>query len=186
MQGWVEALASSSVDGATLTNTVTATSILAPTSKPVIPAQYFDRPGKAIRIKMIGRISLLAAAPGTFTFDVRLGSVVVFTGGAINLNATAQTNDTFSVDIILTCRSIGSLTAATILGSGMFQSRAVIGSPAAATGSAGQTLMPDTAPVVGTGFDSTVAQTIDMFGTWSVASASNSITVHQFLIESLN
>jgi hypothetical protein len=39
---------------------------------------------------------------------------------------------------------------------------------------------------VGTGFDSTAAQLVDLFATWSVANASNSITCHQFHIEDLN
>jgi hypothetical protein len=42
------------------------------------------------------------------------------------------------------------------------------------------------APAVGTGFDSTAAQLVDLFATWSVANAANSITCHQFLIEDLN
>lgn len=186
MQGWVELLATSPVDGVTVTNTVTATSLLAGQSKPVIPAQYFDKPGKAIRVRAKGRISTLATTPGTFTFDLRIGSTVVFTGGAMALNITAQTNATFDLDITLTCRSIGSGASATLLGIGLFLSRAVIGSAAAASGGASSLVLPDTAPVVGTGFDSTTAQTIDLFGTWSAASVSNSVLVHQFFLESLN
>ena len=186
MQGWVELLAAAPTDGPTLTNVITATSLLAATSKPVLAAQYFDKPGKMIRVRAKGRFSTVVTTPGTFTFDLRLGTAVVFTGGAMALNIVAQVNATFDLDITLACRSIGSGTTATLLGCGFFCSRAVIGSPAATAGGAGELLLPDTAPVAGTGFDSTVAQTIDMFGTWSVASASNSITVHQLMIESLN
>lgn len=186
MQGWVELLASAPADGAALTNTVTPTSLLVATAKPVLPAQYFDKVGKAIRVRAKGRFSTLATTPGTFTFDIRFGSVIVFTGGAMALNMTAQTNATFDLDITLVCRAIGSTTTATLLGIGAFVSRAVLGSAAVATGGVGELLLPDTAPAVGTGFDSTAAQTVDMFGTWSSASASNSITVHQFFLESLN
>ena len=186
MQGWVELLAVAPTDGPTLTNTVTATSVLVATAKPVLPAQYFDKPGKMIRIRAKGRISTVVTTPGTFTFDVRFGTTVVFTGGALGLNVTAQTNASFDLDISLVCRSIGSATAATVLGMGNFSSRAVIGSPASTAGGAGELLLPEVTAVVGTGFDSTVVQTIDVFGTWSVASASNSITLHQVMIESLN
>ena len=186
MQGWVEVIAAAPTDGTALTNSVAATSLLAATSKPVLAAQYFDKPGKMIRVRAKGRFSTVVTTPGTFTFDIRLGTTVVFTGGAMALNVNAQTNATFDLEVTLTCRSIGNGTAATLLGLGFFSSRAVIGSPAVGVGGAGELLLPDTAPVVGTGFDSTTAQTIDMFGTWSVASASNSITVHQLMIESLN
>ena len=186
MQGWVELLAVAPTDGPTLTNTVTATSVLVATAKPVLPAQYFDKPGKMIRIRAKGRMSTVVTTPGTFTFDIRFGNTVVFTGGAMALNTVAQTNATFDLDISLVCRTIGSSTGGTVLGAGNFSSRVVIGSPAVTAGGAGELLLPDTAPVVGTGFDSTFAQTIDLFGTWSVASASNSITLHQVMIESLN
>ena len=186
MQGWVEALVVAPSDGPTLTNTVTATSVLPATAKVVLPAQFFDKVGKSLRMRICGRISTVVTTPGTLTFDVRFGSVVVFNGGALVLNTVAQVNATFYADLLLTCRSIGSGTTATVLGIGTFESRAVIGSPAASAGSAGQTLMPDTAPVVGTGFDSTTSQTVDVFGTWSVASASNSVTVHQYMIEAVN
>lgn len=186
MQGWVELLSAAPTDGAALTNTVTATSILVATSKPVLPAQYFDKAGKMLRLRLRGRFSTVVTTPGTFTFDIRFGTTVVFTGGAMALNTAAQTNATFDLEITLASRSIGSGTGATVMGIGAFVSRAVIGSGAAGAGGAGELLLPDTAPVVGTGFDSTLAQTIDVFGTWSVANTGNSITVHQVMIESMN
>lgn len=186
MQGWVESLAAAPADGAALTNTITPTSLLIATAKPVLPAQYFDRVGKMLRVTAKGRFSTVVTTPGTFTFDVRFGSTIVFTGGAMALNTTAQTNATFTMEVTLVCKSIGSGAVATVLGIGSFVSRAVIGSGAAGATGANELLLPDTAPAIGTGFDSTIAQTVDLFGTWSVASASNSITVHQLLIESLN
>lgn len=185
-QGWVEAIAVAPVDGPTLTNTVTANSLIVASAKPVLPAQYFNVAGKSLRVRVKGRISTVVTTPGTLTLDIRLGTTVVFNGGAMALNVNAQTNATFDVDVTLTCRSIGNGTTATLLGIGLFSSRAVIGSAAVGVGGAGELLLPDTAPAVGTGFDSTTAQTIDIFGTWSVASASNAITVHQIIIESLN
>ena len=38
----------------------------------------------------------------------------------------------------------------------------------------------------GTGFDSTAAQTVDLFGTWQTANAANSIQLHQYNFEALN
>jgi hypothetical protein len=65
-------------------------------------------------------------------------------------------------------------------------SEAVIGSPLPTVGGIGELLIPVGAPTVGTGFDSTAAQTVDLFGTWSVANAANSIQVHQYMLESVN
>jgi hypothetical protein len=40
-------------------------------------------------------------------------------------------------------------------------------------------MLPNAAPAVGTGFDSTVDMVLDLFGTWSLNNA-NSIQVHQY------
>ena len=106
----------------------------------------------------------------------------------MNLNTTAQTNATWEFEADLVCRTIGaSAPRRKLLGAGRFtSSRAAIGSAAVAAGYPGSALLPDTAPVVGTGFDSTITNVVDLFATWSAASSSNSITLHQFSIESLN
>ena len=49
-QGWVEALAVGTADGAALSNTVTPTSLVSSTSKAVLPAQYFSAVGKSLRL----------------------------------------------------------------------------------------------------------------------------------------
>jgi hypothetical protein len=183
---WVETYASASADGSALTNSTTATSLIPTGAKPTLPALYFDQVGKALRILATGRVSTLVTSPGTLTLDVRFGSVIAFNGGAMTLNTTAQTNATWFLDVTLVCRSIGSSTSATVLGVGKWASRAVVGAAAAGSGGVGTLLLPDTAPVAGTGFDSTTSNPIDLFGTWSVASASNSITLHTFNVESLN
>ena len=187
-QAWVEPFLISSVDGTALTNTVTATSILPAGSKFTLPSTYFDSVnGKTLRIRASGRISTVVTTPGTLTLDIRFGSVVVFNGGAMTLNTVAQTNAGWILDADIVIRTVGASTTATVLGQGSFRSHAVIGSAAPTAGGAGEHVLPyNTAPVAGTGFDSTAAQTIDMFATWSVANASNSIQVHQFSILALN
>ena len=183
--GWVENVIQAQVDGTALTNTTTATSILPGQSKLTLPANFFDAPGKALRVLAFGRVSTVATTPGTLTLALRFGSTTVFTSGAIALNTTAQTNATWMLDLTVVARSVGSGTTATVMGVGQWVSRAVVGSPAAASGGAGAVLLPDTAPVVGTGFDSTVAQQVDLFATWSLANA-DSIQLHTFSLEALN
>lgn len=174
--------AAASTDGAALANTTTATSILPASGIAVIPGGILQV-GSIFKITLRGRISTLATSPGTLTLDVRLGSAVISAFGAIALNISAQTNVTWEAILLATIRAVGSGTTANALCTANFVSRAVIGSPAAGAGSAGSILLPETAPAVGAGFDSTAAQTVNVFAAWSTANAANSIQVHQSLIE---
>jgi hypothetical protein len=70
-----------------------------------------------------------------------------------------------------------------LMGIGTFQSEACLGSIASV---ATTTMLPLTAPAVGTGFDSTVMNVVDLFATWGTSSASNSIQTHMYSLESLN
>lgn len=175
-------LASNSVDGVALTNSLVATSILPSSAICAIPAGALQI-GSLLKITLRGRVSTVVTTPGTLTLDVRLGGVVVSVFGAIALNIVAQTNATWEATLLASVRSVGNGISATALCTGAFISRAVIGSAAVATAGAGEVLLPDTAPAVGTGFDSTASLAVNVFGTWSVASVSNSIQVHQALVE---
>jgi hypothetical protein len=175
-------LSSASADGAALTNSITAASILPGSAVATIPAGALQI-GSLLKITLRGRISTLVTAPGILTLDLRLGAVIISAFGAMALNVNAQTNTNFEVELLAVVRSLGAGAAATALCTGRFASRAVIGSPAAGAGGAGVLMLPDTAPAVGTGFDSSAAQAVNVFAAWSVASASNSIQVHQALLE---
>jgi hypothetical protein len=190
MSGYNQTLITAQVDGTALTNSTTPTSILPPAARLVLPTNFFFI-GKRLRIEARGRISTVVTTPGTLTLDVRLGSIatpiVVFNGGAMNLNTTAQTNASWELEATLTCRAIGNGTVANLMGVGSFASRALIGSPAVAAGSPGIAILPDTAPAVGTGFNSAdVTNVVDLFATWSIANASNSIQVHDYAVTDLN
>jgi hypothetical protein len=87
---------------------------------------------------------------------------------------------------MLTCRSIGSGTAATMMHQGRWSSESVIGSALPAAGGVGSHVLPNAAPAVGTGFDSTAVQIVDLFATWQTANAGNTIQCHQFILEALN
>lgn len=185
LREWMETLVASSTDGAAYGASVTPTSIIAAADIITLPAQYFV-PKKKLRIRIGGRISNIVTTPGTLTLDVRLGAVVAFNGGAMQLNAVAKTNVSFLAEFELTCRAIGSGTSANLMGMGKFISESVVGSPLPAAGGAGQFVLPVSAPAVGTGFDSTAAQAVNVFGTWSVNDAGNTLTVHTFEVMALN
>jgi hypothetical protein len=186
-----ECLITSQIDGTALANSTTATSIIPAAARFTLPSNFFWVPGKAIRVKASGRISTVVTTPGNLTLDVRFGTVatpiVVFNGGASALNVVAQTNAAWDFEATLTCRAIGAATAANMIGVAKWISRASLNAPAVGTTTGvGTVLLPDTAPVVGTGFDSTITNVVDFFATFSVANAANSIQVHQYSLESLN
>jgi hypothetical protein len=187
-QAWVEPFIISAVDGTALASSTTPTSILPAASKFILSSTYFDSVnGKTLRIRASGRVSTVVTTPGTLSLDIRFGSVTVFAGGAMTLNTTAQTNVGWVYEADIVIRTVGASTSATVLGQGSFKSHAVIGSPAPTAGGCGEHILPyNTTPVAGTGFDSTAAQTVDMYATWSVSNAANSITLHQFSLLALN
>ena len=187
-QSWVQMNIASLVDGAALTASITATSILPGGAKFNLYSNFFDKVGKKIRVRAMGRITTVVTTPGTLTLDLRMGptsNIVVANGGAMALNIVAKTNLPWWLEWDLTCRAIGTATTANLMHQGLWMSEAVIGSPLPAVGGAGSFLVPATAPAVGTGFDSTVSMILDLFATWSINNA-NSITCHQFDCQELN
>lgn len=174
LQTWQESLITSQVDGTALANSTVATSIIPAAARFTLPANFFQI-GRKLKIVASGRISTTTGPP-TFTFDVRLGAVIVFNGGAVTTVASV-TNLTWELMIELTCRAIGAGTTANLMGTGRLTSAAVVGSTGGAANSA---MLPASAPAVGTGFDSTSSQIVELFGTWSAASASNTVQVHEY------
>lgn len=174
MEGFMACIVASQTDGAALTNTTTATSLLPQEAKATLPPRYFDKIGKKIRVRASGRVSSAASSPGTFTFDVRFGATIVATSQAISLN-TSQTNITWSLEWELTCRAVGS--SGNLIHTATLISAAFSGNPVA---------IPASAPAVGSNFDTSASQVVDFFGTFGTANASNSITCHQFEVISLN
>jgi len=183
MQGYVATLISSQVDGTALTNITTATSILPGQAKYTLPSGFIAAAGNQLLVRASGRISTVVTTPGTLTLDLRIGSVIVANGGAMTLSTTVKTNVSWYLEWLLTARAVGSGTSANFMHQGDFTSEAAGATTVA--GEAKTVMLPQSAPAVGTGFDSTAAAVFDMFATWSVANASNSITCHQFELVSL-
>lgn len=185
-QSWNETLVSMQADGAALASSTTATSLLHATGLYIFPTNYFATVGKRIKVVAAGRIGTVVTTPGTFTFDFKLGSTIVATGGAMSLNVVAKTNVPWRLEWEMTCRAVGISTTTTLMHQGYWISEAVIGAGVPTATGAGVHLLPNAAPAVGTGFAWNATQAADLFGTWSVNNASNTITCHQFEIVSLN
>lgn len=188
LQSYAQTLITSQVDGTALTNSTAATSILPLAAIYTLPNNDINAPGKMYRVRAMGRISTVVTTPGTLTFSLRWGTgpVIVATSDALALNVVAKTNAAWDLDWILTARAIGGGTTANLMHNGQWRSEAVIGAPLPSVGGIGALSLVAAAPAVGTGFDSTAAQKVDLFATWSVANAANSILVHQYSLESLN
>ena len=170
-------------DSNALTNSTTATTILPQTALCTIPAGTLQI-GSTIKTTVRGRISTVVTTPGTITFAHMMGGVAASAYGACALNVNAQTNASFELILISTLRQIGPATnVALFISTATFTSRAVIGSAAAGVGGAGVLVLPDTAITTGGNINVNIAFTVDVFATWSVLSASNSIQVHQAFTE---
>lgn len=179
----VQVIASSYTDGPTLTAAAAASCV--PTYVPTtLPAGYWQI-GRIWRLRMSGRVSCAVTTPGTFRIDLRLGGVVASDTLAVPLNIVAQTTVPWQYDALITCRAVGSGTSANLITQGLLSSTAFLNTAAVATGpwSGNITVPYNTAPAVGTGFNSQSALTLDCFFTQTVATGS--FTCHQFIIEQL-
>ena len=180
-----ETIVMGATDGPTLTAAARASCI--PTANRIVLPNNFFYIGRAIKILMNGRISCAVTTPGTFRFDVCLGSAgttIVFDSLAQNLNIVAKTTVPWFFELLLVCRAVGSGTSTTFFPRGQFTSEAVIASPLPTVGGNGSLLLPTGTPAVGAGCDNTAAQALDVFFTQTVATGS--FTVHNYQVDVLN
>jgi hypothetical protein len=185
---WVECLAWAETDGTAYTGNGSLVTLLPPAAKYITPGSKFWRVGKALRITAAGRISNIVTTPGTLTLAAAVGptaNIAAFTSQALALNIVAKTNVSWWLDLLLTCRSIGSGTAATIMGEGRFESESLV-IPVAGwiAGNPSAMQLPASAPAAGTGFDSTVASVIDLQANFSLTG--NAMTLHNYRLYAEN
>lgn len=187
MPGYRSVITQTQGDGTALTASTTETSLIPLANKLLIPPVgpfALDRIGKVWMVTASGRISNIVTTPGTLILKFKLGptaNIAVATSQAFPLNIVAKTNVAWWLRLKLTLRATGSGTSANFMHSGTIESESLLG---AAAGVAGTETWQASAPVVGTGFDASVANQIDLTGTWSLNNA-NSIQVHDFLLEDL-
>lgn len=177
-----QVIAYSYSDGPVLTAAAAASCI--PTYVPTtLPASYWQV-GRVWRVNITGRLSVAVTTPGTLRWDIRLGGVIVADTLAVLGNIVAKTNVNFWLEGLLTCRAVGSGTAANIMNQWRLTTEAMINTAVPTTGPGGGYSLPwNTAPVVGAGFNSQAPLTLDCFFTQTAATGS--MTVHQFMIEQL-
>lgn len=173
--------------GTAFSSFTTAKTVINAQALAVLPAGFFEV-GTRLSVRVRGAISNIVTTPGLIAFQVMLGSVIAFTTGNIQLNATAHTLLPFWLDIDLTCQVVGSGTTAKLMGTSritgvMFTKTA--GQTDSAQGD--QTIMcPATAPAQGTGFDSTAAQTLDFYAAFTISDPANTVRIDQYDVSSDN
>lgn len=187
-QTWAEMLVDDGgAAGASFSSFTTAKTVL-PAGALYAFAPGFFKIGKKLRVKVQGSLSNIVTTPGTITFQIMLGSVVVWTSGAIQLNATAHTLLPFELEVLLTARAFGATAAGNLIGIGRLNGVMFTRTAAQVdqVNIGDSLLVPITAPTAGTGFDSTAVQTLDFWAGFSISNAANTIRVEQYAVESLN
>lgn len=159
------------VDGAAYANATAVTSI-SPLPDSVLPANFLNV-GSRLRVTAAGRFSttgtptlILGLYYGLVT-GVALGvsAAITTSSGASNLTWRAE----WTVDVRTNGASGTAMTTGMVFG--------VSGATAVNT-------IPASAPAVAT-IDTTVSKALEIGATWGTASASNTITCHSYLVESL-
>jgi hypothetical protein len=159
---------------ATAVGNSTAEAIMAPDW--VINPPYLNT-GRALNLKIWGKVSSIVTTPGTLTFQIRYGGVTgtsLCASAAIALNAVAQTTDTFMIDADIIVRSEGTS------GTAIAQASVLLG-PDASTNVVN--FMPATGAAVTT-IDTTSSKALSVTAQFSVANAGNTLTVQQYYITS--
>ena len=164
----------------------TAKSVINTQQLVTLPSNYWY-PGKKFRVRVAMGISNIVTAQPTFTFQVMMGSIVVWSSGAVLTTTTAHVNLPAILEVEIKCLTVGSGTAATLIGVGKVSGLMFVATGAVADGAYGTVLpLPATAPAAGTGFDSTIANILDFWVGISVSNAANGVQVFDYNVEDWN
>jgi hypothetical protein len=183
-QSWEQVLINAQAAQAGPSNTTTETSVLPTAAKFTIPANFLEI-GAVLRLTLIGQMSNVVTTPGTVQFKVKFGSTVAFDCAAQAMSTTAHTTLPHWLDILLTCRAIGGSTSANLIGQGRATGQMCLRS-GADLATDGVQMSPNSTPGVGTGFDSTATQQVDVTCTFSTTTATTAYTSQQYILEALN
>lgn len=160
----------------TVANTVTETTLVGSgVGTDTLPTNFLVA-GKTVRVSAWGVYSTTGTP--TLRYRVRMGGIAgtVVLDTAAQTTASGVTNRGWRVDGLITCRTTGA--GGTVFGQG---SSTV--SSAAFAAASGTWDMENTAT---TAIDTTAAQQVVLSAEWGTASASNTITCSNFMVEVLN
>ena len=151
-----------------------------------LPSNYLYV-GKMLRVSADMAIGNVVTAVPTFTFQVKIGSVLAWTSGAIQVSQIAHAALPATLAVVLKVTAVGAGSAAFVTGVGRLSGIQWNITGGASDGSNGSGItVPATTPANGTGFDSTIANIIDFQITCSASNASNTAQMFNYNIEDLN
>lgn len=186
--GYPQCLKTQHAAGTLLATYTTAKSVINPQALLVIPAGYLQI-GDVFEIDVMGAISNIVTTPGLMNFQVKMGptaNIVAFDTGNIQLNATAHTTLPFWLKILLTLRSDGpGASAAQFIGQAFAHGVMFTRTAAQVDGVNSETLIsgPAIAPALGTAFDNTIANIMDLWAGFTISAAGNGIQVQQYRVQ---
>jgi len=182
-----EALSANYANGSALASSSSATCIGPTTGAAYLPANFFlptTGVGKSLLVKAFGVLSttstpnLTIGVTGNTTQGTYNSSAIFATTGTL-AQGSGVTNVPWTLEVLITCASVGS--SGSFLADGMF----VVYNTATTTNAArcsSSNANPNTALTLST----ESAYYVELFATWSAASASNTITVYNVAVLGLN
>lgn len=184
---YVEAFFTNTGDFTAHNTSAAEVSLLGGNKQPIIPAtHFFAAAGRGVRI--LARGTLGTTSTPTITFQIRFGATAGATylaGTSVGVTAAITTASGVSnkfwelrYDLICTVQGIGTGNT-TLSGAGYVMSPSGFASPFIYPL---EPTTPDTATWTAA-IDGAVTQFVNMSATWSAASASNTITCKQFVME---
>lgn len=189
-QSWDQSLVTQRAAGTHFHTYTTAKTVINQQDLYGFYANYF-RLGTGLRITVNMAISNIVTTPGTITFQVMLGSIVVWSSGAIQLNATAHTLLPAKLVVDLTCQvtntGVGGAVAQ-LMGQGVLTGVMFTKTAGQTDGANTETVInvPVTTPALGTAFDSTISQVLDFWAGFSISNAGNGIRIAQYNVQALD
>jgi len=185
-QSWNSVILSQSKAGPVNANATNVQSLLPDRSILPIPGGFLQM-GSLLRVTATGQLTNVATTPGTLTLALTLGGNNVWTSGPLQMSITPHTGVPLWLQILLTCYTVGQNTNASLMGQGIITSQALsLTAVADSVNTPATLLMPNTTPVVGGGFDSTISNIVNFTSQFSVNTPTTSIELQQFVLESMN
>lgn len=182
--GYWETLATISGDGTALTAAARASLLQGAGGKQGL---YTMPPNKlrvndVLHISASGRVTVVITTPGTARWDLSWGvaGVAGMDTLAIPMNIVAKTNVPWILEMEGIVRVVGN--AGNIFWQGFWLSEAAlnVALPSTGPGPGGNTLPYNTAPVIGSNVDMTIAQILDF--NWTQTVATGSVQLHNYVL----
>lgn len=167
---------------AAVTLAATAKALYTTAAFPVLGGQYFSRPGKAIRIRLFGRMTTVLT-PGNGSFNVYYGSgadatgVLLMTGTPVALTAS-KTALSWNADIKVYCVTTGATGTLFCSGEAHFNAGLI-------STTLTPIMLPDNTPAVSPSCDLTAANIISVQYLRS-GSTAETMQVHDLEVTALN